>query len=82
MMAEQMYKGFLEANKRLGSIESKLTKKKPVKSQKKEEFDYKSFTDITEIIALFCVKVFSTRTTYDFTCTKLVFYRAFLQRAL
>ena len=27
MMAEQMHKGFLEANKRLGSIESKLTKK-------------------------------------------------------
>ncbi|MGA9153755.1 MAG: acylphosphatase [Candidatus Nitrosopolaris sp.] len=35
MMAEQMYKGFLEANKRLGSIESKLTKKKPIKSAKK-----------------------------------------------
>ncbi|NAL77324.1 acylphosphatase [Nitrososphaera sp. AFS] len=32
LMSEQMYKGFLEANKRLGSIESKLTQKKPVKS--------------------------------------------------
>jgi hypothetical protein len=36
MMSEQMYKGFLEANKRLTPIESKLKDNNKDKTKKKE----------------------------------------------